>query len=222
MASGPQLPASQFGDSCCPNPERLDVAILLLVGFPRRCLRRLDLLLLTCCSRADLGWLGSFITDWSCWIDYSWSTDPAPKALRPYIGHTGTVISLLHMARWYSPLQDQSPRTQLGLFVLAPRLPLGVRWLGAFPLNLLWHVARRRVLLLRCGTSPDPKFTEESKVLCVPLFPFAHGTLTLPLKYLSPTSSSPNSLSPKSLSPNSFSPTSLSPNSHLRHAVTTR
>jgi len=32
MPSGPQLPASQFGDSWYPNPERLDVAILLLVG----------------------------------------------------------------------------------------------------------------------------------------------------------------------------------------------
>jgi len=31
MPSGPQLPASQF-DSWYPNPERLDVAILLLVG----------------------------------------------------------------------------------------------------------------------------------------------------------------------------------------------
>jgi len=33
MPSGPQLPASQFGDSWYSNPERLDVAILLLVGF---------------------------------------------------------------------------------------------------------------------------------------------------------------------------------------------
>jgi len=32
MPSGPQLPASQFGDSWYPNSERLDVAILLLVG----------------------------------------------------------------------------------------------------------------------------------------------------------------------------------------------
>jgi len=32
MPSGPQRPASQFGDSWYPNPERLDVAILLLVG----------------------------------------------------------------------------------------------------------------------------------------------------------------------------------------------
>jgi len=31
-SSGPQLPASQFRDSWYPNPDRLDVAILLLVG----------------------------------------------------------------------------------------------------------------------------------------------------------------------------------------------
>jgi len=31
MPSGPQLTVSQFGNSCCPNPECLDVAILLLV-----------------------------------------------------------------------------------------------------------------------------------------------------------------------------------------------
>jgi len=32
MPSGPQLPASQFGDSWYPNPECLDLAILLPVG----------------------------------------------------------------------------------------------------------------------------------------------------------------------------------------------
>jgi len=32
MPSGPQLPATQFGDSWYPNPERLDVAVLILVG----------------------------------------------------------------------------------------------------------------------------------------------------------------------------------------------
>jgi len=35
MPSGPQPPVSQFGDFWCPNSKRLDVAILLLVGFPR-------------------------------------------------------------------------------------------------------------------------------------------------------------------------------------------
>jgi len=59
MPFGPQLPVPQFGDFWCPNFERLDVAILLLVAFPQRCLR-LDFLLLTCCSRAA-GWLGSLI-----------------------------------------------------------------------------------------------------------------------------------------------------------------
>jgi len=35
MPSGPQPLESQFWDSWCPNPERIDVAILLLVCFPR-------------------------------------------------------------------------------------------------------------------------------------------------------------------------------------------
>jgi len=34
MPSGPQPPVSQFGDSRCPSPERLDVEIFLFVGFP--------------------------------------------------------------------------------------------------------------------------------------------------------------------------------------------
>jgi len=184
-----------------------------------------------CCSRAA-GWLGSLITDWSCWIDSSWSTDPAPKALRPYIGYPRTVISLLLTVRLYSPLHVQRPWIQFGLIFLDPRLPPGVWYLGAILLNLLWHVARRRaVLLLRCGTSsPGPKTTAECKVRSVPFFPFAHGTLTLPSKFsLSPppTSSSPNTLYPDSLSltflsPKSLSPNSLSPNSHSRHALTSR
>jgi len=121
----------------------------------------------------------------------------------------------LRMARWYSPLQVQSPRILFGLFVLDSRHPLGVLCLGTVP-------RRRAVLLLRCGTSsPSPKFTAESKVRCVPLFPFANGTLALPSKsphspynlsyskYLSETSRSPNSLCPNVLSPTSLSPNSL-------------
>jgi len=41
MPSRTQPLVSQFGDSWCLNPERLDVAILLLACFPRRCFRRL-------------------------------------------------------------------------------------------------------------------------------------------------------------------------------------
>jgi len=125
-----------------------------------------------------------------CWLtwffDSSWSTDHALRALRPYIGHPGTVISPLRTARG-------SPRIQFGLFVLDPRLPHGVRYLGAILLNLLWHVARRRaVLLLRCGTSfPGPKSTAESKVRCVPLFSFSHRRRIPHSLSLSLTSSSP-------------------------------
>jgi len=43
MPFGPQLPVCQFGDSWRSNPERLDVAILLLVGSLRRCFQGLDL-----------------------------------------------------------------------------------------------------------------------------------------------------------------------------------
>jgi len=31
-------------------------------------------------------------TEWSWWIDCSWSTDQAASAMRPYIGHLGTVL----------------------------------------------------------------------------------------------------------------------------------
>jgi len=127
MPSEHQLPVSQDGDSWCPSPERLDVAILLLVGFPRPCFRRLDLLLLTSCSRAS-GCLGSLtlITDWSWLTDTSWSTFATPRGLRPYKGHPGTIVSLLLTARWCSPLQVQIPRIQFGLFVLDPLQPPGV------------------------------------------------------------------------------------------------
>jgi len=49
MPSGPQQLVFQIGDSLCTDTE---VVILLVVGFPRRCLRGLDLLLLTCCLLA--------------------------------------------------------------------------------------------------------------------------------------------------------------------------
>jgi len=91
---------------------------------------------------------------------------------------------------------------------------------GLWALEWAWHIAETN---LRCVRSSGicrpnlnsqisccwdgPKSTAQSKVWCVPSFPFAHGTLPLPLKSpLSPTSRSSNS---------------LSPNSHLRHAVTT-
>jgi len=74
----------------------------------------------SCCW---LTWFFDFETDWSWWIESSWSTDSAPRALRPYIGHRITVISLFRTARWYSSLQVQGPRILFGLFVLDQRLP---------------------------------------------------------------------------------------------------
>jgi len=74
-------------------------------GFRWRCLRRLDLLLLTCCSHAA-GWLGSLITDWSGWIDSSWSTYPASGNCCLYLAYGPLVLS------------TPGPKSRFSLFAL--------------------------------------------------------------------------------------------------------
>jgi len=104
MPFGPQLPVCQFGDSWRPNPERLDVAILLRVGSLRRCFQRLDL---TC---------SFWYLAWSWQIDSSWSTDPAASAQRLYIGPPGTVISLLRTLTPSTPV----PRSVVPVWPTCP------------------------------------------------------------------------------------------------------
>jgi len=62
----------------------------------------------------------ALLTDWSWWMDSSWSTNLAAIALLPYIGTPGTVISLLRTARWCSPRQVQSPWIRLDPFCPLP------------------------------------------------------------------------------------------------------
>jgi len=101
-------------------------------------------------------------------IDSSWSTDDAPRALRPAASALGPIwpalCGLIYLSgnryfpflygRWYSPHQVQGSRIQYGLFVLDPRLPPGVRCLGAILPFCCWNVA---LPLPRCGTSPWSK-----------------------------------------------------------------
>jgi len=194
--------------------SQLGYCLICWVGIPRRCLRRLDFLLLTCWSRAA-GWLGSLITGWSGWIDSSWSNDHAPRALRPYIGYPGTVICLFA----HGPLLFSTPgqKTTDPFLRLCSR-PTDTTWSpiswrhSCWTSCNMWHAGSPSccwdVALLLLVQSPrhSPK--------CVLLFPFEHGTLCHRSPHslsLTPTSSSPNSLSPTSLSPTSRFPNSLSP-----------
>jgi len=149
----------------------MSLSSCLLVGFPRRCFRRLDLLLLTCCW---LTWYFEFynsliVADWLLVID--WSSCQCSAAL-----HTprGTVISPLRTARWISPLRVQSPWLLFEPLVLYAQLPTEVLPNAAVQLIPVMHVARLCAATLpRCGTSsPCPKFTAEFKVRWSSVIPF--------------------------------------------------
>jgi len=171
-------------------------------------------------------WLFALVSDWSWRFDSLWSTDLAASALRPYIGPPGTVISLLRIARWISPLRVQSPCLLVDPHVLHVPLPIDDPPTATVPLIPVILVARLRAAPLPrcCTSSPGPKFTGESKVWWSPVIRFCtrHSCLAREVSNISRSSSLvfTFSRSPSLVSKLTRSP-SKSPNS-LRRAVTTR
>jgi len=92
-------------------------------------------------------WL--ILLDWLLVIDW-WCSQSSAALFRA----SGNRYFPFLYGRWYSPHQVQGSRIQYGLFVLDPRLPPGVRCLGAILPFCCWNVA---LLLLVQSPRQRPK-----------------------------------------------------------------